>query len=250
MGCEHFGPKSILEDRVQYSNALATSWQEQALLNIVKLRYADTPVFVDVVQITGGYQLQSGGSATGGITPPNSPLVSFSQQLGLLLNYQATYQDRPTISYAPQTGPQFIRNLTIPLPPSAVLYLMQAGYPIDVVMDLTIDSINGVQARSASGTQVRAASPEYMRLRQILRKAQLAGGVGMRIEVDKDKKETAVVFFRDPDLPPELAAELAEARKLLHIDPAQRSFRIVHGAARGPPDEITIETLSIYHIRI
>ncbi len=203
---------------------------------------------MDVVQITGGYTLQGGGSAAGSITPPVNPMASFAQQLGLLLNYQAAYQDRPTISYSPQTGPQFIRNLTIPLPPSSVLYLMQTGYPIDVNLDLTVDSLNGLQARSLSGGQARPASPEFVRVREILRKAQLAGSVGMRLEVGKDKKETAVIFFREPDLRPELAAELAEGRKLLGIDPIRRSFRVVYGAARGGPDEIAIETLSIYRI--
>jgi hypothetical protein len=247
-GCQHIGPKTILEDRVPYSNALAASWKAQTLLNIVKLRYGDTPVFVDVAQITGGYTLQGGGSAAGSITPPVNLVASFAQQLGLILNLQGAYQDRPTISYSPQTGPQFIRNLTIPLPPSAILYLMQAGYPIDVVLDLTVDSINGVQGRSMSGGYVREASPEFVRVREILRKAQLAGGVGMRVEVGKDKKETTVLFLRDPELPPELAAELAEARRLLHIDPAQRSFRVVYGAARGAADEITFESLSIYRV--
>jgi hypothetical protein len=126
---------------------------------------------------------------------------------------------------------------------------MQSGYPIDVILDLTVDSFNGLRARSMSGAQVRPASPEFVRVREILRKAQLAGGVGMRLEIDKDKKETAVIFFRDPeDIPPELTAELAEARKLLRIDPTRRTFRVVYGAVRGAPDEITIETLSIYRI--
>src|SRR5260370_6534593 len=46
--------------------------------------------------------------------------------------------------------------------------------------------------------------------------------------------------------PADLAAELAEGRRLLRIDPAQRNFRVTYGAARGAPDEITIETLSIF----
>src|SRR5262249_41321756 len=48
----------------------------------------------------------------------------------------------------------------------------------------------------------------------------------------------------------ELAAELAEARTLLGIDPALRDFRVVFGATRGGPNEITMATRSIYRVLI
>ncbi|AMV32435.1 hypothetical protein VN12_09945 [Pirellula sp. SH-Sr6A] len=99
MGCRSsYGPRSIVADRLPYNQAIATSWKEQTLLNIVKLRYMDTPFFIDVSQVTGGYTFQSGATANGGIFPPASPAASFSQQLGAGLNFQGGYQDRPTIS--------------------------------------------------------------------------------------------------------------------------------------------------------
>src|SRR6516162_9840382 len=248
LSCEHLGPRTIVADRVAYDDAVATSWKEQALLNIVKLRYFDTPFFVDVAQIVSGYTLGEQVTPALGFNQAFFPGATFGQRLVGNLALQETYLDRPTVSYAPQTRPDFIRNLAIPLPPSAVLYMMQAGYPVDLVFDLTLDAINGVQGRTLSGMQLRPASPEYHRVVEIIRKAQVSGNVGMRIEVGKDKKESLVMFFRDPDIDPELAAELAEARALLHIDPAQRDFRVVFGVTRGGPGEVTMATRSIYRV--
>ncbi len=248
LGCQHFGPGTIVEDRVAYDEAVASSWNEQTLLNIVKLRYFDTPFFTDVAQVVSGYSVGGQVSPSLGFINSFFPGASFGDRLIGSVALQGAYIDRPTVSYAPQTRPDFIRNLTVPLPPTAVLYLMQAGYPVDLVFDLTLDAINGIPGRSVSGGQVRPASPDYHRIVQILRKAQLSGSVGMRIEVGKDKTQSLVMFFQDPDIDPELAAELAEARKLLRIDPKQRDVHVVFGATKGGPNEITMATRSIYRI--
>ena len=247
-GCQHYGPRSIMEDRLKYNHAIAESWKEQALLNIVKMRHMDPLFFVDVPQITSGYTLQGTGSAIGGIYPPTNPAASIAQQLGLNVSLQGAYQDRPTISYAPQTGSQFIRNLTTPINPGSVLYLLQSGYPADVVFNLTVDSINGVRNRSFSGGQLRPADPEFTRVVQIIRKAQIAGHVGIRVEQDKDKRDSVAFFFRDADVAPDLALELAWVRKTLRLDTERRDFRVVFGGTPSSPNEIAILSRSVIRI--
>ena len=66
-GCHSMGPTTIPQDRMNYSDAIAESWKDQVLRNLVKLRYMDTPIFLDVGQIVGGYTWQTSVSAGGRI---------------------------------------------------------------------------------------------------------------------------------------------------------------------------------------
>jgi hypothetical protein len=64
-GCAGVGPRTVGVDRFDYSSAIADSWNEQTLLNIVKIRYSDLPVFVDVSSVVAGYSLQTGVTVGG-----------------------------------------------------------------------------------------------------------------------------------------------------------------------------------------
>ena len=64
-GCTHVGPKSVTVDRFDYAAAIGESWKQQTLLNIVKLRYMDLPVFLDVSSIVAGYSMETSGNVGG-----------------------------------------------------------------------------------------------------------------------------------------------------------------------------------------
>jgi len=46
--CAGIGPPTVSRDRFDYTTAISQSWKSQMLLNLVKLRYGDTPVLLDV----------------------------------------------------------------------------------------------------------------------------------------------------------------------------------------------------------
>ena len=211
-GCKHIGPKTVAVDRFDYSSAIADSWKQQTLLNIVKLRYMDLPVFVDVASIVSGYSLESGISA-GGSLPQNGNMGGNTAVLG----GSAKFTDRPTITYVPMTGEKFLRGLITPIDPKNIFSLLQSGYAADFILGLAVESLNGVRNRSTAGGVVREADPDFIRVLELLREVQWAGAFGMRVEEDKVKGSLGVVFFRRDDVTPDIAEKAGEIRRLLKL---------------------------------
>ena len=109
-GYRSLGPSTIKRDRFQYATAVSDSWKEQLLLDIVRVRYANAPAFVEVSSMVSGYSMETRASLTGEAHPELNP-DSF-----LGAGAWRAFTDRPTISYAPMTGEKFTRRLLAPLP--------------------------------------------------------------------------------------------------------------------------------------
>jgi len=243
VGCAGVGPPSVTVDRFDYGTAIADSWKQQTLLNIVKVRYQDQPVFVDVASIVAGYSLQTGVSATGVISSNRAVQGDYGSVGG-----QAIWTDRPTITYVPMTGEKFLRGLITPIDPKNIFFMLQSGYAADFILGLTVESLNGVRNRTTAGGIVREADPEFVRALGLLREVQLAGAMGMRVEEDKVKGSTAVVFFRRDDVPTDISAKAAEVRRLLKLPADQQKFSLLYSPMAGGPNELAVNSRSMLQI--
>src|SRR4029453_12539264 len=116
------------------------------LLNLVKLRYGDTPVFLDVGQIVSGYTMQGTFSALGSVLSTSGVVAGVPTSSGTL-GSRGQYTDRPTIPYPPLSGERFARSLMTPIPPAALLSMIQAGNPVDLVLRLAVHVVNGIYNR-------------------------------------------------------------------------------------------------------
>jgi hypothetical protein len=242
-GCAHLGPNTVPVDRFDYGAAISESWKQQTLLNIVKLRYMDLPVFVDVASIVAGYSLQTGVAVNGVVSSKNAIQGDYGSIGG-----QAIYTDRPTITYVPLTGEKFLRGLVTPIDPKNIFFLLQAGYAADFILGLTVESINGVRNRSTAGATLREADPEFSRALQLIREVQAAGAFGMRVEEDKAKGSTGVVFFRDEDVSAEIAEKTAEIRRLFKLPADRQKYTLTYSPVRGAEGELAVNSRSMLQI--
>jgi hypothetical protein len=245
-GCASIGPGTLARDRFDYITAISNSWKSQMLLNLVKLRYGDAPVFLDVASVINQYGIEaslgfSGSWAENAQVP--WPYTALYNLFG-----SGRYAERPTITYSPLSGEKFARSLMTPIPPAAVLNFLQAGYPVDVVLRLAVHSVNGIQSRYGGGARMRDADPEFYPLVEKLRSIQQSGDLGMRVQKIGDRAATMVVFSKKPN--PVIEAARAEVRELLGLDPKAEEFSVVYGSVASNDKEIAILTRSMLEILI
>jgi hypothetical protein len=244
-GCTNIGPKTVSRDRFDYNMAIADSWKEQTLLNIVKLRYADMPLFVEVASVVSGYTLEGSVNLGGTVSSKDAVQGDF-----FAAGAAARYTDRPTITYAPITGAKFNKSFMTPVPPRAILFLMQSGWQVDTIFAITVDAINGLRSRIHAGADQREGDPGYYRVIELLRKIQRTGAVGMRIKKGKDEQETTVLLFHRKNLAPEVHATLDEVSDLLGLDREGHEVEVTYGLLPESDREMAMLTRSTLQIMI
>ena len=244
--CASIGPATVPRDREDYLEALGSSWKEQTLLNIVRLRYADAPTFLDVSSIVSSYSLQGQVSAGGQI---NSSRTATVPGASAIFGANATYLDRPTISYTPIAGDRFTKSLLTPIPPAAVFELIQAGYPADFVLQVTTRALNGVFNRSSVGGRARGADPKFYPILDALRRLQLSGAVGLRLERRGQDETLRLILAGERSA--EVDADIRFVREALGVAPdARDEITVTFGAVPRTVNELAVLTRSMMEILI
>lgn len=242
-GCGSIGSHTVKADRFDYSEALSSTWKQQMLFNMVKLRYGDTPVFLDVASVINQYSVETQVDMRFNWV---SPVVSIgdSQAVG----GSARYTDKPTITYTPLSGERFARSLMKPLPPSAVLSLIQAGYPVDLVLRICTHSVNGVRNRYGGSARARPADPDFYPLLGHLRRIQDSGTMGLRVQ--KVSETEAIMMTLRGKTAVQDDPDTQAVRRILGLDPRGGEFRVVYGAVAKDDKEIAILSRSVLEIMI
>ena len=244
-GCIGIGPATVARDRFDYTTAVADSWKRQMLLNIIKIRYGDAPIFLDVASIINQYQLTTDLNASFGWQYPFGVGIgpANSQKLGI----DGNFVDRPTVTYTPLTGESFARKMMTPIAPVTVMSLVEAGYPIDVVFRILVQSVNGIQNSYGGAARARKADPEFYTLLELLRQNQASGAVALRVKKTEDEGGALVMIFRKR-VDKEVEKRAREVRRLIGLKEDIREFKVVYGAEPANDEEIALLTRSIIEI--
>jgi hypothetical protein len=130
------GPNAVRYTRIRYNEVVRDTNDQQLLMNIVRLRYADSPVFIDLPNITSQFELSGRGNYLGGYgnQTPGRASLGFGE---------LSLRDTPTLSYHPREGREIAKSLLTPL--SADLFIVvNAGANLEQLLLFSMNDINDV----------------------------------------------------------------------------------------------------------
>ena len=155
IGCASIGPDIIQASGNDYNIAIQRTTDEQLLLNLVRLKYRDTPLFLEVNSVSSQFKLFSEAAITANFKKQKTP-----ENIGL--SGKLNFTEQPTITYLPLHGDGFIQKLLAPISLETILLLANSGWSVERIIRLAVQNINGIpNAPTASGPTPKMA-PEYI----------------------------------------------------------------------------------------
>ena len=240
-GCAaRVGPTTLAHDRFDYSAAITRSWKEQMLLNMVKMRYLDPPMFLDVQQVVQQYTREGSGTLFAPGWTGNSAIDPAASASG-------RWSESPTITYVPVSGERFTKSLLQPVSPVDLFSLVESGWPIDAVFEIGVRSVNGLNAGSRTELLRRTGDTDFYRVLSMLRELQASDSFGIRVEEMKGSAG-GIMVFRAHHVDAATAATAQKVRELLHLNPKAQEFRLALGAVPQDDTEIAMLTRSMVEI--
>jgi len=237
-GCAHVPPSNMTKDRFDYAEAVAESWKRQTLLNVVHIRYADAPVFLDLTSVINTYTRSNTLNASA--TVPESPGAN-----SVGAGASGTWSNSPTVTYQPVTGDRFARQLLRPIPPASLLQMMEAGWPAQLLFPVAVRSVNGITGQTGG----RQAEPDFDRLVQALTAIQSSEGIGFRVSSAKPGEPVLLVISRE-DRSAAVREQAETVRKLLGLEPGVSELEVAFGSVPRSKHELAMVTRSMVEIML
>jgi hypothetical protein len=205
LGCAKYGPVFLQSERSLYNQAIQKTNDEQLLLNLVRLKYHDTPLFLGINNIASQFTLQKN--------------ISLSAQLqsgakGIFTPDASTFvEEKPTISYSPLQGEKFVKGVLTAVSLKTVVLLFNSGWSIERIFKVGLQRIDKLKnAPSASGPTPNTApkTEKFFLMAKILRELQAHGALELKFQM-LDEKPQLVIHISDAFKNSKLANEFTRS---------------------------------------
>jgi hypothetical protein len=219
-GCTALGARVLQGERINYNLALQSTTDEQMLLNLVRLKYRDTPIFLEVSGIATQFSVSAAAQAGADLQANANDLFS--------VGVSGAYSTQPTVTYFPLQGEDFSQRFLSPLSLDRLMLLYRSGWPLKPILRLCVQRLNRVKnAPKAAGPTPRRRVPDY---REFARVLDLIG--------ELERQDALDIVYESPpvgDRPWRLVLRIApEARDLPAVQELTNLLGLTSGKTQYP----------------
>src|SRR4030095_3170186 len=137
------GPKAVRSERPDYNHQIRRSGDAELLLNLVRLRYNDSPLFLDLGTIVAQYGYDASLNASGTVGAGDNTAT---------IGTGLSYSEKPTITSTPLTGDQCATRMLTPIALESFMLFEQTGWSGERLMLIGVQRVNDLfNAPTASG---------------------------------------------------------------------------------------------------
>lgn len=271
-GCSSLGANVMRNSRLDYNAAVQRSDEEQLLANLVRLRYTQSPSFLEIDSITTQFSIggevtassnreeERASNRTAGTTLEDAAETTIGQSLervsgktitdAFSFGGTADFSSTPTVTFTPLKGEEFLTRLLSPIQIEKIMLLYHSGWRLKRILSLTVQSMNGIpNATRASGPAPENA-PEFREFEEavnLMHALESKELLELTFEPYEDKKSVESVLLMRPEA--WTTPEAKRLTQLLRIEPGRDHYDIAYRsfstAATETGGAITLETRSV-----
>lgn len=193
-----------------YNEAMAQSWNEQLLLNLVRLRHNEPPFFLEPTQVTTGYTFSRDLKAAADLKTAGGA----DDTLGF--NGGIAFQERPSISYKPLTGEDFTKKMLRPISAETLILLARSGWSVKTIVLALVQEINGL---SQPYNIAQIPSSPLHRVAALLQDLQESDNLIIQVASEDNSRSRLVLQRVQSD-------KATEVGNLLQLAPGLNEFEI------------------------
>jgi len=158
-GCT-MGPKLYKTSFTQYNEAVRQTLDEQMLGNLVRMRYLESPIFLQVSSLNASFSVGANADLSGTFVSGGSN----SGGVGL----GGSYSESPTISFSMPESREYYGRLLAPLSAKQVTSLVLGGFDTELVFRTSVRGINGLKNLDADLEDSSTETEAQARFREML----------------------------------------------------------------------------------
>lgn len=128
------GPTRLAPTRMDYNRAIQQSNNEEMLLNLVRMKYFEQPLFLQVGSVASSFSFNIAGGISASL--PDHRSINSGVYYTYTPNVSGQYSDSPTVTYTAYQGQTYAQQFLADMDFDRFVTLYKAGWDIEFLMPI------------------------------------------------------------------------------------------------------------------